>query len=83
LLEQFPAGVQQFVRATLALGEAGPGAVDVRPRTLVGAVEKQDAGPEVNRILEPTREVPIQTGVDERVDLSSAPGLVVCVREAL
>ena len=57
--------MQNLVRTTLALGERRTRAVDIGAGPGVGAIEKEDARPEVNGFLIPALEVLLETG-DEK-----------------
>ncbi len=75
--------MQQLFGLALALGLRAARPLDVGPRSGVGAIEKQDAGPDVDRELVTIREVMIETDeqqlLDFRIAIRSRRGCVdVC-----
>ena len=54
----------------LLLGLGATGAIDVRARAIVGAIEKQHAGPEIDGRFELARKVMIEPRDEELLDAS-------------
>ena len=52
----------------LALGERAAGALDVRARPGMAAIEEEHAAPHLDRVLELAREVPIEPGEQQLLD---------------
>jgi hypothetical protein len=51
-----------------ALGERGAGAIDVGARAGMTAIQKEHAAPDLDRALELTGEIPIETGKQQLLD---------------
>jgi hypothetical protein len=74
----------------MLFGQRRPGAIDIGAGARVGAIEEQDARPEMNGVFKPSVEVPIESVFEEEVHLLVArSGLTVargaaggCVRAA-
>jgi hypothetical protein len=68
--------MQQFLRLALPLGDRASRALDVRAGTVVIALEKHHARPDVDRVLVFSREVMIETGDEQLFDARGAIGIV-------
>ena len=62
------AGLQQLFRFALPLRERAAGALDVGARLPVRTIEKQHAGPDVDRQIVPAREVVVEAGQQQLFD---------------
>ena len=76
-LERRDAVVQQLFRLALLLGHRAAGALDVRARPRVIAIEKQRARPDVDGLCVVGREVLIEAGKKKALDLGVALGVAV------
>ena len=63
--------LQELFRFALPLRERAAGALDVGARLPVGPVEKEDAGPDVDRQIVPAREVVVEAGQQQLFDSGS------------
>lgn len=68
------AAMQELLRLALTLRDGLARAIDVRAGTIVIAVEKDDARPDVDRLFVFSREVVIQTGNEKCFDARRALG---------
>ena len=78
-VERGQAAIQQLLGLALPLGHGAPGTFDVRARPGMAAVEKQRAGPDVDRLFELGREVVVKAGEQQLLDL----GVPIPVRRGI
>jgi hypothetical protein len=68
--------VHQRLRFALALGLRAACPFDVRARAIVMSIEKEDAGPEIDRFVVVVGEISIETGeqqlLDPRITISAS-----------
>ena len=69
-------GVEQFFTFTLPLGNGASGALDVRPRASVPAIEEQDARPHIDGKIVLTGEVMVEAREEKFFD----PGVTIAIR---
>ncbi len=67
--------MRQLFGFALPLGEGAPRPIDVRARTGVAAIEKQHAAPHVDRRFVLRREIVIQAGEEQLLDLRVVIGV--------
>ena len=60
--------MQQLIRLPLPFGQRSPGALDVRPRLAVCAIEEEDARPDIDGEVVAAGEVVVQPGQQQLFD---------------
>jgi len=68
--------MQEYFRFPLTFRLRAPGALDVGARTVVPTVEEQHPRPEINRLIETSREVVIEAVEQQLLDARIARGVV-------
>lgn len=67
-IERFEALVHERLRDSLLLGLSASGPIDIGARSIVGAIEKEHARPQVDGGIELTREIVIEPGDEQMLD---------------